>query len=136
MWKRLKTLKDLLWAAAIALCLFALVVGLIAASVTPYHGDKERPVMMLRPEKGETADTAETQESGTPGSKSGGLHPNGALFPLVATADAGADYLDGLTILCDSSFAGLRSAGLTNAAVWSSESCYLPMNECDKWEIR
>ncbi len=92
--------------------------------------------MMLRPEKDETASTADTSESDAAVSKSEGLHPNGALFPLVETADAGAEYLDSLTILCDSSFAGLRSAGLTDAAVWSSESCYLPMNECDKWEIR
>ena len=134
MFKRLKAIKDLLWAAALGLALLALLVGLVAASFTPYHGDRERPVMQLRTEKPEKV--SKTAETAAPENRSVGLQQDGTLHPLVQTDDAGEEYLDSLTILCDGSMSSLRGAGLCSASIWSSETGSLPMNESDKWTIR
>lgn len=133
MFKRLKGIKDLLWAAGLGLALLALLVGLVAATFTPYHGDREQPVMQLRTEKPKKTSAAETA---APEKQSEGLLQDGTLHPLVQTADAGEDYLNSLTILCDSSTASLRGAGLCTASVWSSETGRLPMNESADWTIR
>ena len=133
MLKRLKTMKDLLWAAGIGLAVLALLVGLIAATFTPYHGDRERPVMQLKSEKPEKS---AAEETAAPVKRGEGLQADGTLHPLVQTADAGEEYLDSLTILCDSSIASLRAAGLCAASVWSSETGSLPMSEADSWTIR
>lgn len=133
MLKRLKTMKDLLWAAGIGLAVLALLVGLVAATFTPYHGDRERPVMQLKTEKAEKTTTAETA---APEKRDGGLQADGTLHPLAQTADAGEEYLDSLTVLCDSSIASLRAAGLCTASVWSSETGTLPMTESENWTIR
>lgn len=127
-------MKDLLWAAGIGLAVLALAIGLVAASFISYHGDRTRPVMDLRPEK-EEASVTSAEESAAP-LVSGGLHPDRTLHPLAETDDAGADYLDSLTIICDSSFVSLRGSGLCGAAVWSSETGYLPMDAVDEWKIR
>lgn len=133
MLKRLKTLKDLLWAAGIGLAVLALLVGLIAATFTPYHGDRERPVMQLKSEKPEKN---AAEETAAPVKRGEGLLSDGTLHPLVQTEDAGEEYLDSLTILCDSSFASLRGAGLCSASIWSSETGSLPMSGADSWTIR
>ncbi len=133
MFKRLKSIKDLLWAAGIALALLALLVGLVAATFTPYHGDRERPVMQLKTEKPKK--TAE-EEPAAPVKQSGTLKADGTLHPLAQTADAGEAYLDTLTILCDSGYASLRGSGLCKASIWSSETGSLPMNDVGNWQIR
>ena len=130
MFKRLKGLKDLLWALGIVLCIAALFLGLVIASFTGYHGDKERPVMDLRREK-ETQSAAEATAE-----PKEGLLPDGTLHPLSESADAGEGYLDALTILCDSGMIPLRGANLTGAAVWGSESGSLPMTDPAAWLIR
>ena len=133
MFKRLKAIKDLLWAAALGLALLALLVGLVAATFTPYHGDRERPVMQLRTEKEKTETAGETA---APVKRSEGLQQDGTLHPLAQTADAGEEYLDSLTILCDGSISSRRGAGLCSASIWSSETGSLPMNESAGWTIR
>lgn len=131
MFKRLKGMKDLLWAMGIGLALAALAIGLIAASVISYRGDRTRPVMDLRREKQESAAEEELVSVSTDG-----LQPDGTLHPLAKTADAGEEYLDTLTILCDSSFISLRTAGMSKASVWGSESGSLPMTDPKAWLIR
>lgn len=133
MMKRLKSLKDMLWAVGLGLCLLALFIGLVAGSFIPYHGDRERPVMDLKAEKEEKAVVAAAKE--TP-AVTGGLKADSTLHPLAQTDDAGEDYLEALTILCDSSFSALRSSGLSFAEIWSSETGSLPMNDTENWKIR
>ena len=48
MFKRILILKDLLWAAAIGLCLLALLIGLGSSALSPYYGDRAVPQMNLR----------------------------------------------------------------------------------------
>ena len=134
MFKRLKKMKDMLWALGIGLAILALSVGLVAASFLSYHGDRERPVMDLRPEKTEASESAADQAD--PISKSSGLQPDRTLHPLAETAWADDDYLGTLTLICDSSFAALRGSGLTDAAIWSSETGSLPMDAVEEWKIR
>ena len=133
MFKRLKGIKDLLWAAGLGLALLALLVGLVAATFTPYHGDRERPVMQLKTEKPQNTAPEETAAPAVQGES---LKADGTLHPLAQTEDAGESYLDSLTILCDSSFASLRGAGLCKASIWSSETGNLPMSEVGDWSIR
>lgn len=133
MFKRLKGIKDLLWAAGIGLALLALLVGLVAATFTPYHGDRERPVMQLKTEKSKDSAPAETA---APVKQGESLKADGTLHPLAQTEDAGEAYLDSLTILCDSSFSSLRGAGLCKASIWSSETGSLPMDDIDNWTLR
>lgn len=134
MFKKLKSLKDLLWAVGIGLALTALFIGLVAASFTSYRGDRTRPVMDLNAGRAKKAESAEASE--TPAPETGALRADGTLHPLRRTDDAGEDYLAGLTILCDGSFSGLRGSGLSEITVWSSETGSLPMNEAEDWKIR
>ena len=132
MFKRLKGIKDGLWAVAIAIALLALFVGLIAAAFTPYHGDRERPVMDLR--SGQIGHKADEQAAAAAAADRA-LQPTGKLHSLPDTKDAGEAYADSLCYLCDSSVIGLRSAGLTGGQVWGSETGVLSMADTGKWTI-
>ncbi len=132
MLKRIVKLKDLLWAAAIGLAVFALLIGLISVSFIAYHGDRGYPAMSLRREKQEDA----AQQTPAPVKNSTGLQADGTLHPLAETKDAGQSYLDSLSLVCDSSFSSLRGAAVTEAAVWSSDTGSLPMGETASWLIR
>ena len=134
MFKRIKAMKDLLWAFGIFLTLAFLSVGLIIMLFTSYHGEKGWPVMDLRGEAEQEDDEDDSAESKKSESKDG-LTSDGTLHPLALTADAGEAYPDKLTFLCDSAFSGLRGAGLCLAPVWSSDSGKLPMDEADAWTI-
>ncbi len=134
MFKKIKPFKDLLWAAGIGITLLALLVGLVAASFTSYHGDRTRPVMDLR--SGQTEKQAAKDESKSGGASSDGIQADGTLHILAKTSKAKKSYLDGLTILCDSSMISLRGSELCGAAIWSSESGTLSMNAIDDWMVR
>ena len=86
--------------------------------------------------KSEKQEKNAAEETAAPVKRDGGLQADGTLHPLVQTTDAGEEYIDSLTILCDSSLVSLRGAGLCSASVWSSETGSLPMSEADSWTIR
>ena len=133
MFKKLKPLKDLLWAAGIGVALMCLLVGLVAANFTSYYGDRARPVMDLR--SGRTEKEASEAAADDSGSTATGLKADGTLHPLAETSKAKKAYLKKLTILCDSSFVALRGSELNSAAVWSSETGILPMDSVSDWKI-
>lgn len=134
MFKRLKAIKDLLWAAAIGLALLFLLIGLIAASFTSYHGDRNYPTMDLRSGQEKKEEKADSPSGAAV--VTAGLKPDGTLHPLAKTDDAGESYLASVTLLCDSSFVALRGAGLSEIVVWSSETGSLPMGAPEEWKIR
>ena len=78
----------------------------------------------------------DAEEIVLPTGSEAGLQPDRTLHPLAQTAEAGDEYIQSLTLLCDSSFAGLRSTALTRDCVWSSETGYLPMDSIESWKIR
>ena len=122
---RNRALKDMIWAACIAIALAAVFVGFVLEAVGHYYGDKSRPVMDLG--HSVSAPKAEVSQSG--------MTADGTVHRLQQSADAGQAYLDSLVYLCDASFIPLRSSGMTAGQVWGSESGSLPMNKLDLWTI-
>ena len=95
------SLKNLGWAIGIAVCLLALVVGLVIASVNRYSGDSFSSSTALT---SENVDGSGNVTELTPGTSGGA----GSLLTLPETNDAGQEYIDKLTFLCDSSFITLK----------------------------
>lgn len=122
---RNRALKDMIWAACIAIALAAVFVGFVLEAVGHYYGDKSRPVMDL----GHSVSAPKTEV------RQSGMTADGTVHRLQQSADAGQVYLDSLVYLCDASFIPLRSSGLTAGQVWGSESGSLPMNKLDLWTI-
>ena len=100
------SLKNLGWAIGIAVCLAALLVGLVIASVNRYKGDSFSSSTELTAESVEGSGSVTQLTPGTSGSSAGSLQT------LSETNDAGQEYIDKLTFLCDSSLIGVRDYGL------------------------
>jgi hypothetical protein len=114
------TWKNLGWALGIVVCLLALFVGFIIAIVNRYSGDTF---------SGSTSLTSETVSSNsdvtelTPSTAS----ETGDVMTLEETSDAGQEYIDKLTFLCDSALIGMRDFGLLSGGtgttqVWGTSS--------------
>ena len=136
MFKRLKELKDLLWAAVIALALLFVFGGFLVSAILPYHGDRTRPVMDLRGDRIETENGEKSSKDPAKNAQTLRLEADGTLHPLAETAAADQSYLDALCFLCDSGYVHLRGSGLTAGQIWSSESGQLPMGTSGDWTIR
>lgn len=114
------SLKNLGWAIGIVVCLVALLVGLVIASVNRYNGDSFSSSTALT---AESVDGSGNVTELTPGTSGG----TGSLLTLPETNDAGQEYIDKLTFLCDSSFIGVRDYGLLAGGtgtyqVWGTDS--------------
>ncbi len=114
------SLKNLGWAIGIVVCLVALLVGLVIASVNRYNGDSFSSSTALT---AESVDGSGNVAELTPGTSGG----TGSLLTLPETNDAGQEYIDKLTFLCDSSFIGVRDYGLLAGGtgtyqVWGTDS--------------
>lgn len=113
MTRKWDTIKNLGWAIGIVVCLVALVVGLIIASVNRYSGDSFSSSTELKSDSVENSgDVTEL----TPGQSGGGT-----LLTLPETSDAGQEYIDKLTFLCDSSFIGVRDYGLLSGGTGTTQ---------------
>lgn len=124
-------IKNIAWVLGIIVCLFALVVGFVIASVNRYSGDTVASSTEL---KNETVSGSGNVHQLTPGE--GG----GALLTLPETNDAGQQYIDKLTFLCDSSFVGVRDYGLLSGGtgtyqVWATETGSLPIGSINEKNI-
>ena len=134
MQSKLSVLKNIAWAAAIALCLLAVLIAFIIAAFTRYGGEQQDGVLSL----GGSAAQAE-KDSGGADATSGGsaaqaLPGSGTLNTLAESADGGQNYIDSLTFLCDSALIGLRDYGLLTAGtatsqVWGSAAGDIPAGE-------
>ena len=124
-------IKNIAWVLGIIVCLFALVVGFVIASVNRYSGDTVASSTEL---KNETVSGSGDVHQLTPGE--GG----GALLTLPETNDAGQQYIDKLTFLYDSSFVGVRDYGLLSGGtgtyqVWATETGSLPIGSINEKSI-
>ena len=116
-------IKNLGWAVSILVCLLAVVVGFVVASVNRYSGDGIVSSTELKSETVKNEDAVVQLTAGEAG---------GALLTLPETDDAGMTYIDKLTFLCDSSFVGVRDYGLLTGGtdtyqVWATDTGSLPI---------
>ena len=116
-------LKNMAWALAIIVCLLALVVAFVIASVNRYSGDTMAQSTELKSETVANSSNVIELTAGESG---------GALLTLPETNDAGQEYIDKLTFICDSSFVGVRDYGLLTGGtgtyqVWATETGSLPI---------
>lgn len=129
--QNLRAVKNLFWLIGIGLSLLAMFVALILASVTKYDGPIERggPVLGAKKPAPAVADSAET---------GGG---SGELLRLEKTDDGGSAYLDGLTLLVDSTLVGLRDYHVLEeqssaAQIWASSDGNFPAGDLAANQIR
>lgn len=135
---KLNTIKNLAWALAIGVTLLALLLGLLFAAFTRYGGEMERPQVQLGAQQLES--TAESTGPAT-AEETPVQTATGTLITLPETQDAGQEYLDSLTFLCDSATIGLRdygllSQGLATTQVWGTQSGSLPASSFADCVIR
>lgn len=130
---KLTVIKNIIWAVAIVLCLLILLVGLIFGAATKYYGDDEYPVLYFgdaRPDEEKPARSDE-QEQEEEAPSQAAQQADGTLTILAETKDAGQEYLDSLTFLCDSALVGIRdygllSGGIGTTQVWGSAAGNIP----------
>lgn len=138
---KLTIIKNIIWAVAIVLCLLILLVGIIFGAATKYYGADEYPVLYLgeAPEKDKPADSQqEPEEDEAPAAAQ---QADGTLTVLAETKDAGQEYLDSLTFLCDSALVGIRdygllSGGIGTTQVWGSNAGNIPASEIAECMIK
>lgn len=116
-------LKNMVWALAIIVCLLALAVAFVIASVNRYSGDTMAQSTELKSETVANSSNVVELTAGEGG---------GSLLTLPETNDAGQEYIDKLTFICDSSFVGVRDYGLLSGGtgtyqVWATETGSLPI---------
>ena len=116
-------LKNMAWALAIIVCLLALAVAFVIASVNRYSGDTMAQSTELKSETVTNSSNVVQLTAGESG---------GALLTLPETNDAGQEYIDKLTFICDSSFVGVRDYGLLSGGtgtyqVWATDTGSLPI---------
>ena len=127
MFDRLVSLKNILWAIGIVLCLILLFVGFIFSAVTPYHGevDPRTPDLNAVRKQNAVADVSTLEF----------VEPDGELHLLRESQDAGEDYIRSSVFLTDSILVALRDQSLTGGDVWSSSSGSLSMANIATWNI-
>ncbi len=138
---KLTIIKNIIWAVAIVLCLLILLVGIIFGAATKYYGADEYPVLYLgeAPEKDKPADSQqEPEEDEAPAAAQ---QADGTLTVLAETKDAGQEYLDSLTFLCDSALVGIRdygllSGGIGTTQVWGSSAGNIPASDIAECMIK
>lgn len=135
---KMSTLKNIIWAVCILLCLLALLVGFIFAAFTRYSGEQQKIQLSLgaSASQSQSASTANTSGADAVTGDAGSLsepavYGDGTLRTLSETQDAGQAYVDTLTFLCDSILVGLRDYGLltggtTTSQVWGSSAGNIP----------
>lgn len=126
---KFSTLKNIIWAVGIFVCLLAVAVGFVIASVNRYSGESFSTEVDLN--GGAGGESAAVQlTDGAASEQTGG----GPLMYLEETADAGMQYLDKLTFLCDSSVIGIRDYGVLSGGketyqVWGTETGTLKISD-------
>ncbi len=129
MLEKIVSLKNLLWAVLVLICLLAVVVGLIYCAVNPYPGEREMPVVQL----GES--TPKTERANR-SSGSNSAAASGELTVLSKTKDQGAEYISSLTFLADHKNAAVVSYGADSSKVWLGEDGLIRVNALNDLSIR
>ena len=131
---RLTAIKNIAWALAILLCLLAVFIGLLFAAFTRNSGEQFRGGVQLGVKTASSDDTASDSATRPP------VTGDGTLRVLAETEDAGQEYVDALTFLCDSTLIGLRNYGIlkdgeATAQVWATPSGVLAVSDIPESRI-
>ena len=131
---KLSGIKNLIWAIFIVIALIAIVVGLISAMFTKYYGGKQDFSMNL----GNTVSSSKDEAGpGMAEIGTGTGNMRGTLNTLNEVPDAGAEYLNSITFLCDSTFIGLRDLALVDSSqVWGTKSGSMPISSASEALIK
>lgn len=126
---KISGLKDLLWTIGIAVCLVAVLFGLIFAMAHSYSGSSEKPSVDLG--------SIDIKDEGTTQDPIAA----GQLNELKETKNAGQEYLASLTFICDSTMIGMRdygmlSGGSANTQVWGSTGGTIPIDSLSSCVIK
>lgn len=136
--RRIRSLKNLIWAVSILLCLGLMLVMLFTAAFTHYSGPKERGGVLLGAE--DTSKEKKSKAKKQDADAADAAEAEGDLLRLAETGDGGQAYLDSLTFLVDSRLIGLRngllSGGNETTQVWASPTGSLPAAELGACIIR
>ena len=124
--RKRNTVKNMIWAAGIAVSFLALFVGLVVAGFTRYEGELQRGGVKL----GAKAVSEPVAATAAPVTNAEGTE----LLTVPETADAGQSYIDSLVFLCDSAVIGLRDYGLLSggtetAQVWGTRAGNVPASQ-------
>ena len=121
------TLKNMVWAFAIFICIGFVAIGMLFAMFHRYVA----PVVV---------DTGSMSGAATEDRSSGALgsgNARGALNILEKTADGGEEYASSIIYLVDSTFIGLREYELVNRnQVWGTSTSSLKMDSLPTATIR
>ena len=127
---RITTLKNMVWAFGIVICLLFIGVGMIFAMFHRYTPPEKTYDYSLY-------STPETGQVDLSSSALGSGISRGALHLLGETADGGDSYVKRMTFLVDSTYIALRDLGLVDAAqVWGSPTGSLKMDNLPNAVIR
>ncbi len=145
MGNKLTVIKNIIWALSIVICLVVMLIALVFGAATKYYGQDGYPVLYLG---GETPakDKPEASQQGEDGQDGedvpqGVQQADGSLTVLAKTKDAGQEYIDSLTFLCDSALVGLRdygllSGGIGTTQVWGSSAGNIPVADIAECTIK
>ena len=122
------TLKNMVWAFAITVCIGFVAIGMLFAMFHRYTA----PVV-ADTGNASSAAASEDRSSGALGSG----NARGLLNILEETADGGEEYANSIIYLVDSTFIGLREYSLVNAnQVWGTSTSTLKMENLPTATIR
>ena len=128
----LSTIKNIIWALAIAVALLALLVGLVFAISNKFYGERESGTMTLSSGSAIEGDKVAIQD-GAQDEYLGGVTgtTGGTLSELPGTQDAGLEYVFNLAFLCDSTISGINDfstsfGGTATAQLWTDSGTGLP----------
>lgn len=120
----LNTIKNIIWAIAIAVALLALLVGLVFAISNRYYGERGELTLNV----GGQSFQGDAVKLDQPG---GAQTAGSPLKELPGTQDAGLEYVFNLTFLCDGTIAGVNDysasyGGTASAQLWTDGGTGLP----------
>jgi len=127
---KMTAIKNIVWAMCIVICIFVVSIALIVCASRAHFGERDALTLELGASEG-AALRQEKKDSKKPakGKETQKLTADGSLHELPFGKDAGEEYIQRLTFLCDSVTLGLRDYALVASdKVWATESGELPMS--------
>ena len=135
---RLTTIKNIIWVVLMAVCIFAVIGGILFTMFQKYSGDKSDFTLTIGKKSDSEMALGDDDIIGVSSDSSG--NQRGELKTLSSLgAAANENYLsdDSIKFLIDSTFIGLRSKSLVGTnQVWGTQSGSLPIGTVNEAVIK